>query len=202
LAYRQIPFCADISGIFNATLPARTGPCHPIPGHALANRSPIRPVWRRFCRVRTCVCQCRVLARCPRPVLSGARPGNGRAGLSRDQPLLRRKERRLAAGPWAECTFDGSLPDVDPLAAAFFPCLRSSASRNLRFTSSSALSFVLCSPGAASLVLCSSGSASGSCAASLVLGSGLFTLTASHGRAGLPRAAGCTQRANVAVRFP
>jgi hypothetical protein len=78
-------------------------------------------------------------------------------GAQRGQPLLRRKERRLAAGPWGECTFDGSLPDTDPLTAAFFPCLRSSASRNLRFTSSSEF----CSCGAASPVSCSSGWATG-----------------------------------------
>src|SRR5258708_33940044 len=74
----------------------------------------------------------------PACVVSGLAWEREGAGLQRGQPLLRRKERRLAAGPWAECTFDGSLPDKDPLTAAFSSCLRSSASRNLRFTSSSA----------------------------------------------------------------
>ena len=55
--------------------------------------------------------------------------------LGGGQPLLRRNERRVAAGPCAPWILPGSrLPWPEPSAWAWF--LRSRASRNLRFTSS------------------------------------------------------------------
>src|SRR6201999_596284 len=65
----------------------------------------------------------------------GGRARGVRRGADPDwgQPLLRRKERRLAAGPWEPCTLPVSCA---PSALACAPRLRSRASRNLRFTSS------------------------------------------------------------------
>src|SRR5215831_18298365 len=55
--------------------------------------------------------------------------------VRRRQPLFRRKDRRLAAGPCAPWILPVSCPPL-PWPSAWTWRLRSSASRNLRFTSS------------------------------------------------------------------
>jgi SAM-dependent methyltransferase len=62
----------------------------------------------------------------------GSAPGSV-SGWEAYPPLLRRNERRLTAGPWEPCTLPVSCA---PSALAWALRLRSSASRNLRFSSS------------------------------------------------------------------